>query len=71
MSSTSLPRTQSKINSYIDLRFIKKRERNPYDKWHLDKMNIKINGEWFALWRAVDQEGLELDVFLQKRRNKK
>src|SRR3989338_3675072 len=34
-------------------------------------MNIKINGQTFILWRAVDSEGYELDVFLQKRRNKK
>lgn len=25
----------------------------------------------FILWRAVDADGYELDVFLQKRRNKK
>ena len=34
-------------------------------------MPIKINGEYFILWRAVDSDGFELDVFLQKRRNKK
>jgi len=34
-------------------------------------MTVKINGEPFVLWRAVDEEGIELDVFLQKRRNKK
>ena len=34
-------------------------------------MTIKINGEYFILWRAVDSKGYELDVFLQKRRNKK
>ena len=28
-------------------------------------------GEYFVLWRAVDADGHELDVFLQKRRNKK
>ena len=50
---------------------IKKRERNPSDKWHLDEMNIKINGQSFILWRAVDSNGYELDVFLQKRRDKK
>ncbi len=50
---------------------IKKRERKPSDKWHLDEMTVKINGEPFILWRAVDQDGIELDVFLQKRRNKK
>ena len=49
---------------------IKKRERKPSDKWHLDEMTIKINGEFFILWRAVDSEGYELDVLLQKRRNK-
>ncbi|MFP3035293.1 MAG: DDE-type integrase/transposase/recombinase, partial [Candidatus Tisiphia sp.] len=39
--------------------------------WHLDKMNIKIKGEVFIFWRAVDSEGHELAVLLQKRRNKK
>lgn len=48
---------------------LKKRERKPSSKWHLDEMTIKINGEPFVLWRAVDEEGL--DVFLQKRCNKK
>ena len=50
---------------------IKKRERKPTDKWHLDEMTIKINGQTFILWRAVDSEGCELDIFLQKRRDKK
>ncbi|MBA3284401.1 MAG: IS6 family transposase, partial [Nitrosopumilus sp.] len=54
---------------FIDV--IKKRQRTPSDKWHLDEMTIKINGEMFILWRAVDSSGIELDVFLQKRRNKK
>lgn len=34
-------------------------------------MNIKIKGEVFILWRAVDSEGHELEVLLQKCRNKK
>ena len=50
---------------------IKKRERKAKDKWHLDEMTIRINGEYFILWRAVDSDGYELDVLLQKRRNKK
>ena len=50
---------------------IKKRERKSSDTWHLDEMTVKINGEPFILWRAMDSEGIELDVFLQKRRNKK
>ena len=50
---------------------IKKRERKPSDKWHLDEMTVKVNGEFFILWRAVDSNGYELDVLLQKHRNKK
>ena len=50
---------------------IKKRERKPNDKWHLDEMAVNINGEPFVLWRAVDSDGIELDVILQKSRNKK
>lgn len=50
---------------------IKKKMFRVCDKWHLDEMTIRINGEYFILWRAVDAHGYELDVFLQKRRNKK
>lgn len=56
----------------VDFReVIKKRERKPSDKWHLDEMAVKAGGEPFVLWRAVDSDGCELDVFLQKRRDKK
>ena len=50
---------------------LKKRELKPKDKWYLDEMTIRIHGEYFVLWRAVDSGGYELDVFLQKRKNKK
>jgi putative transposase len=30
-------------------------------------MTLKINGEIFVLWRAVDGDGMELDVFLHKK----
>ena len=49
---------------------LQKREIKISDKWHLDEMSLRINGESFVLWRAVDENGMELDVFLQKRRNK-
>ena len=50
---------------------IKKQERKPTDKWHIDEMTLRVNGEAFVLWRAVDSDGHELDVLLQKHRNKK
>ena len=34
-------------------------------------MTVKLNGISFILWRAVDSEGHELDVYLQRRRDKK
>ena len=30
-------------------------------KWHLDEVFVKINGERFYLWRAVDHEGEVLE----------
>lgn len=50
---------------------LRKREHKRSDKWHLDEMTLKINGVPYVLWRAVDSEGYELDIFIQKRKNKK
>jgi putative transposase len=41
------------------------------DIWFLDEVFIKINGVLHYLWRAVDQDGDEIDILVQKRRNKK
>ena len=38
--------------------------------WHLDEMFVTLRGEPYFLWRAVDQHGAELDVLVQKRRDK-
>ena len=40
-------------------------------KWHLDEMFVKINGERFYLWRAVDHEGEVLESYVTKTRDKK
>jgi putative transposase len=40
-------------------------------KWHLDEVAIKIAGVQHWLWRAVDQNGLVLDVLVQSRRDKR
>jgi putative transposase len=50
---------------------IKQRAPRRGDKWHLDEMCIVMNGNKHWLWRAVDQDGYELDILLQSRRNKK
>ena len=44
--------------------------RKPGSTWHLDEMFVTLRGEPYLLWRAIDQHGAELDVLLQKRRDK-
>ena len=41
------------------------------DKWHLDKVVLKIAGKKHWLWRAVDQDGIVLDILVQSRRDKR
>ena len=40
-------------------------------RWHLDEVFVRINGETFYLWRAVDHEGEVLEVFATKLRDRK
>jgi putative transposase len=40
------------------------------DTWFLDEVFIKINGVLHYLWRAVDQDGDEIDILVQKRKDK-
>lgn len=44
--------------------------RKPGSTWHLDEMFVSLRGEPYVLWRAVDQNGAELDVLVQKRCDK-
>ena len=48
---------------------LRKRRPKPGDTWHLDEVFLKINGELHYLWRAVDQDGVVLDILVQPRRN--
>ena len=40
-------------------------------RWHLDEVFVRINGETYYLWRAVDHEGEVLEVFVTKRQDRK
>lgn len=40
------------------------------DTWYLDEVFIKINGVLHYLWRAVVQDGDEIDILVQKRKDK-
>src|SRR3954470_5440416 len=50
---------------------IRRRLPSPGDKWHLDEVCLMIGGKKHWLWRAVDQDGVVLDVLVQSRRDKK
>jgi putative transposase len=39
-------------------------------RWHVDEVFVRINGEMFYLWRAVDHDGNVLEVFASKRRDR-
>jgi len=39
-------------------------------RWHVDEVFVKINGERYYLWRAVDHEGEVLESFVTKTRDK-
>ena len=48
---------------------LRRQRPKPGDTWHLDEVFLKINGVLRYLWRAVDQNGVVLDVLVQERRN--
>ena len=41
------------------------------DTFYIDEVFVKIQGKQHYLWRAVDQDGEVVDVFIQKRRDGK
>src|SRR3954471_22095658 len=50
---------------------IRRRLPRAGDNWHLDEVVITIAGQKHWLWRAVDQDGLVLDVLVQSRRDQR
>jgi putative transposase len=50
---------------------IRRRLPQAGDKWHLDEVVITIAGKRHWLWRAVEQDGVVLDVLVQSRRDKR
>ena len=47
-----------------------KRKHQGYgDTFYIDEVFVKINGKQLYLWRAVDQDGEVVDVYLQAKRD--
>ena len=49
---------------------VRRRRARTGDKWHLDEVFLKINGVTHYLWRAVDQNGVVLDILVQPKRDR-
>jgi putative transposase len=49
---------------------VRRRRPQTDDKWHLDEVFLKINGVTHYLWRAVDQNGVVIDILVQPRRDR-
>ena len=47
----------------------KKKNKQSFYSWKMDETYIKIKGEWHYLYRAIDADGLTLDIWLRKKRN--
>ena len=52
-------------------RRLKRRHHGFGDTFYMDEVFVKIDGIQHYLWRAVDQDGEIVDVFLQRRRDGK
>ena len=48
---------------------MKRKHRGYGDTFYIDEVFVKINGKQHYLWRAVDQDGEVVDVFLQAKRD--
>ena len=48
---------------------LKRKHRGYGDTFYIDEVFVKINGKQHYLWRAVDQDGEVVDVFLQAKRD--
>lgn len=47
----------------------KKKNRQSFYSWKMDETYIKIKGRWHYLYRAIDADGLSLDIWLRKKRD--
>ena len=53
----------------IYTRRLKRKHRGYGDTFYIDEVFVNINGKQHYLWRAVDQDGEVVDVFLQAKRD--
>jgi putative transposase len=48
---------------------LRRKQRGYGDTFYIDGVFVKVDGKHHYLWRAVDQDGEEVDVYLQAKRD--
>jgi putative transposase len=59
-----------KFGPYFAEELRRRNKRKLGSKWHLDEVFLKIKGVRHYLWRAVDQNGAVIDIFVQPKRDR-
>ena len=49
---------------------VRRRRARPGDTWHADALQLKSSGRRSRRWRALDRDGMVLDILVQARRNR-
>ncbi len=57
------------INVSLLYQIWKKKNKKSFYSWKMDETYIKIKGKWHYLYRAIDADGLTLDIWLRKKRD--
>ena len=66
----TLQRWVVKYTPMVEANF-RKKKRTVGKSWRMDETYIKIKGQWYYLYRAVDKEGNTIDFLLTKKRDTK
>ena len=70
MDHATLQRWVVKYTPMVEANF-RKKKRTVGRSWRMDETYIKIKGQWYYLYRAVDKEGNTIDFLLTKKRDTK
>ena len=70
LDHATLQRWVVKYTPMVEANF-RKKKRTVGRSWRMDETYIKIKGQWYYLYRAVDKEGNTIDFLLTKKRDTK
>ena len=60
-----------KYSPRLEAEFSKQHKRKVGISWRMDETYVKIKGQWYYLYRAVDKSGATIDFMLSKKREER